>query len=92
MGTRQPSSHDSRDLRHHQRAARSQSKTAIPFVSYVDEEVKIAVENRDPLGKLRDKKVKMAWESHDNGLHSGRPGIKIPVIQSGRIVHRQSDK
>ena len=35
---------------------------------------KIAVENRDPLRKVRDKEVKKAWTSHTNGLHSGRDG------------------
>ena len=58
------SSRDSRELRH-QRGS------------------KIAVENRNPLRKLHDEEhdeeAKRAWESHNNGLHSGRRGIKIPI-------------
>ena len=50
---------------------------------------KIAVENHNPLRKLRDEEVKRARESHKKGLHSGRRGIithrrgiKIPISPS----------
>ena len=44
---------------------------------------KIAVENRDPLRKLRDEKVKRVWESHEKGLHSWRRWIGIPIGEVG---------
>ena len=39
---------------------------------------KIAVENRDPLRKLRDEKVKRVWESHEKDSHSGQRWLNIP--------------